>query len=307
MSFIEKYIIEPFKYAISDRSKVLIGGSLLFFNIVVDWILSILLGPLSLIIIPGITLTFTVIILGYCIGVTKNTLKGLDTLPDWNTEIVKDGVLYIVALFILNLVVYLPVTLLLIMGLFDTLGGLIGHYSGGISMDGALYAGTLFISNLVVYLSVTLLLTVGLFSTLGGLTGYLTYLLSLYMLVALIVLTIYIPIATVNFAKKGFFEFFKVFDVFKKISLEYIGILLYTVLGIGAVIIFIITAVNIFASLLYLIYPLGVLILLFVILVISIMDFILWVISFRAVAKYYLEREIKNKKLLFPNSHQSDS
>ena len=295
MSFIEKYLVGPFKYATSDRLKVLIGGSLLFFNIVVDWILSILLGPLSLILIPGITLIFTAIIVGYCIEVTKNTLKGLDTLPDWSnyTEILKDGVLYIAALLILNLVVYLPVTLLLIMGSFDTLGGLIGHYSGGILIDGVLYLVILFISNLVVYLPITLLLTVGLFSTLGGLTGYLAYLLPLYMLVALIALAIYIPLATVNFTKKGFFGFFKVSDVLKKVSLEYIGVLLYTVLGIVAVIISIITALEISSPLLYLIYPLGVLFLLFAVLVISIVDFILWVMSFRAVAKYCLEREIK--------------
>ena len=67
MSSIEKYLVEPFKYATSDRLKVLIGGLLLFSNIVVDWLLSILLGPLSLILIPGITLIFTVIIVGYCI------------------------------------------------------------------------------------------------------------------------------------------------------------------------------------------------------------------------------------------------
>ena len=295
MSFIEKYIIEPFKYAISDRSKVLIGGSLLFFNIVADWMLLILLGPFSLILIPGITLIFTVIIVGYSIGIIKNTLKGIDTLPDWRnfTEIVKDGVLYTVALFILNLVLYLPAILLPIIGSFDTLGELVGHYSGGISIDGVLYIGTLFILNLVIYLPITLLLTVGLFSTLGGLTGYLAYLLPLYMLMALVVLLIYIPIATVNFVKKGFFGFFKVFDVLKNISFEYFGILLYTLLGTVAVIIFILIFVNIFAPLLYFVYPFGVLILLFVILVISIIDFILWTISFRAVAKYYLEREIK--------------
>jgi len=295
MSFIENYLVEPFKYVTSDRLKVLVGGSLLFFNIVVDWMLLILLGPFSLILIPGITLIFTVIIVGYSIGIIKNTLKGIDTLPDWRnfTEIVKDGVLYTVALFILNLVLYLPAILLLIIGSFDTLGELVGHYSGGILIDGVLYIGTLFILNLVIYLPITLLLTVGLFSTLGGLTGYLTYLLPLYMLMALIVLLIYVPLATVNFAKKGFSGFFKVFDVLKKISLEYIGILLYTLLGIVAVIIFILIFVNIFAPLLYFIYPLGVLILLSVILMVTIMDFILWVISFRAVTKYYLERDKK--------------
>ena len=292
MSFIEKYLIEPFKYATSDRSKVLVGGLLLFFNIVVDWILLILLGPFSLILIPGVTLLFTVVIVGYCIRVTKNTLKGLDTLPDWSNfvEILKDGILYIVALFILNLVVYLPAILLLVMGLSDTVGGLIGYYSGGTSIDGLLYIGVMFILNLVVYLPVTLLLTVGLFSTLGGLTGYLVYLLPLYTLVALIVLTVYVPLATVNFVEKGFPGFFEVLDVLKKVSLEYIGILLYTVLGIVAVIISVITALEVSSHLLYLLFPLGILVLLFTVSVISVVDLILWVMSFRAVAKYYLER-----------------
>lgn len=291
MSFIDKYIIEPFKYATSDRSKVFIGGFLLFFNIVINWILLILLGPFSLIFIPGITLIFTAIIVGYCLRITKSTLKGLDTLPAWSVDVVKDGVLYIFTLFILNLVVYLPAILLLIMGLFGTLGELIGCYSGGISINGVLYIVVMFILNLVVYLPTTLFFMLGLSNTLEGLTGYLAYLLPLDMLMALIVLLIYIPLATVNFAKKGFFGFFKVLDVLKKVSLEYIGILLYILLGILIVIVFVIIAVKLFASLLYLIFPFGVLVLLLTILVIGILDFILWVMSFRAVAKYCLERK----------------
>ena len=263
----------------------------MFYNMFMDWLLLMSLGPFSLIVIPGMTLTFSVIILGYCIGIIKNTLKGIDTLPDWNSEIVKDGILYTCALFILSLVVHLPAILLLIIGLFDIPGDPIDCYSGKFPIDGVFYISITSILNLVVYLPVTLLLTVGLSSTLEGLTGYLVYLIPFNMLLALIVLLIYVPLATVNFAKKGFFGFFKFSDVLKKISLEYIGILLCTLLGVVTAIISVIITFEISAPLLYLAFPSGVLFLLFSTLVIGILDFILWVMSFRAVVKYYLERE----------------
>ena len=245
MSFIEKYIVEPFEYATSDWLKVLIGGLLLFFSLTLDWILSILLGPFSFILILVIDLIVIIAINGYYIAVIRNTLQGLDTLPDWSNlgEILRDGALYIGALFILLLVVYLPAILLLsIVGLlFD-------------------WATT-------------------------------TLLLLHYVSVSLIALMIYVPLATVNFAKKGFLGFFEVGDIFKKISLEYLGIqVIYTVLGIGIVVIFYLMA-TISLFFLFLVLSLGILCFLLSMLVVSVVNFGLWIMFSRAVARYYLEWE----------------
>jgi len=247
MSFIEKYIVEPFRYITSDWLKVLIGGLLLFFSLTLDWILSILLGPFSFILILVIDLVVIIAINGYYIAVIKNTLEGLDTLPDWSNlgEILRDGALYIGALFILLLVVYLPAILLLsIVGLlFD-------------------WATT-------------------------------TLLLLLYVSVSLIALMIYVPLAMVNFAKKGFLGFFEVVDILKKISLEYLGIqVIYTVLGIGIVVIFYLMA-TISLFFLFLILSLGILCFLLSMLVVSVVNFGLWIMFSRAVARYYLEKELR--------------
>ena len=94
MSFLEKYLIEPFKYATSDWLKVLIVILLLGIPIVIisiSLIAYIKLNFSTFILTLGIGLLFFIItsmaITGYYIGVVKNTLKGLDTLPDWSNFI----------------------------------------------------------------------------------------------------------------------------------------------------------------------------------------------------------------------------
>ena len=272
MSFLEKYLIEPFKYATSDWLKVLIVILLLGIPIVIisiSLIAYIKLNFSTFILTLGMGLLFFIItsmaITGYYIGVVKNTLKGLDTLPDWSNfiEILKDGVLYVVAVFILNLVVYLPAILLLIIGIFFT--GTI------VTVDSFEHSDLwTIITSLLLYILVLLL----------------------YMLVVSIVLAIYIPLATVNFAKKGFFGFFKFSDVLKKISLEYILILLLYFL-INFILNFIlqttIKIINIIVSMIDIfIYIIAVLI---YIVCGTVISFILEIMSYRAVTKYYIERE----------------
>ncbi|AXI25283.1 hypothetical protein CFE53_03660 [Methanofervidicoccus sp. A16] len=269
MSFLEKYLIEPFKYATSDRLKVLIVILLLGIPIVIisiSLIAYIKLNFSTFILTLGIGLLFFIItsmaITGYYIGVVKNTLKGLDTLPDWSNfiEILKDGVLYTVALFILILLAYLPAILLLIIGIF---------FTGAIATVDSFRHSDLWtiITSLLAYILVLLL----------------------YMLVVSIALKIYVPLATVNFAKKGFSGFFKFSDVLKKISFEYILILLLYFV-INFIFNFILeTIANIIVPMLDIF--ISIIVISIYIMCNTIMSFIFGIMSYRAVTKYYLERE----------------
>ena len=272
MSFIEKYLIEPFKYATSDWLKVLVVILLLSIPMVViflSFIAYMKLDFFTFILTLGIGLLLLIIvsipITGYYIGVVKNTLKGFDTLPDWSNfvEILKDGILYIVALFILVLLAYLPVILLLIIGIF---------FTGTIATADSFVHGNpwTIITSLLVYIVVLLL----------------------YVLVVSIALKIYIPLATVNFAKKGFFGFFKFSDVLKKVSLEYILILLlYFVINFifNFILETTINTINIIVSMMNIFIFITVIPI--YIACSTVVFFIIEIMSYRAVTKYYLERE----------------
>ncbi|MBW9223403.1 DUF4013 domain-containing protein [Methanothermococcus sp. SCGC AD-155-E23] len=265
LSFIEKYVVEPFKYATSDWLKILIGVSLLFLyyviSLIVDGILSLFFGPFSLVFILLLNIIFTIPLAGYYIEVIRNTLKGLDTLPSWFNivRILIDGLLYkiaySIALFLYTLIFALPVILIgfILLTIFRDLSSSIPW---------------------IVLLSLFIL---------GGLV--------IYMVVILIVFWICVPLATVNFAKKGFFGFFEVVDILKRFSLEYLVIwVLYKILpiiislpiGICLAILMLIPFVNILVLLL--VIPL-------VVIIGPVLGFILEVMFNRAVAKYYRERE----------------
>ena len=107
MSFLEKYLKEPFDYATSDLTKILIGSLILSF---IQILLILIMGHSS-VNHPSLYSIFLLNIRwGYCIGVVKNTLKGMDTLPDWSNfiEIIVDGFIGITAFLILYFILYLP-------------------------------------------------------------------------------------------------------------------------------------------------------------------------------------------------------
>ncbi|MBW9223401.1 DUF4013 domain-containing protein [Methanothermococcus sp. SCGC AD-155-E23] len=259
MSFIEKYLIEPFEYVSSDWSKVLIGILLSILPMVISIIAFItlyaqlnLLLPLFLWgIVILLSLLVSIILAGYYIGVIRNTLEGLDTLPDWSNivRILIDGLLYIVAGLILLLIACLPAILLFIIGVYPILAT-----SGSYTTYSDLWSVITLISTIII-------------------------LLFLYGVIAIIVLWIYLPLATVNFAKKGFFGFFEVVEILKRFSLEYLGILvLYLVIKcIVGLILWIIAVIPIIGELIFYMFS-------------SALSFILEIMFFRAVAKYYLER-----------------
>ena len=126
MSFIQKYFGRTIQIRHIRLVKVLIGVSLLFFYLMLDWFMEwilALLGPFVIVfvfIILCINLVLYIILSGYYIGAIKNTLKGIDTLPNWSNliEIIIDGILYNIATLIITIIAYLPAILLLIVGYF---------------------------------------------------------------------------------------------------------------------------------------------------------------------------------------------
>jgi len=261
LSFIEEYVVEPFKYTTSDWLKILIGASLLFISVIIyvmlnfiGEILIVLLGPFAipfLFIMFCIYMVFEVIVDGYYIGVIRSTLKGLDTLPNWINigRILIDGVLYKVAsiaLMFLYLVVYFPLILLLVI-----------------------------VKQLLQFIS------------------WRDWVLGLVLITVILFITwsIYVPLATVNFAKKGFLGFFDIWGILKKFSFEYLAIwVLYKIVPV-----IILLPIGICLDILMLIPFVNILVLLLVILLVVIigpvLGFILEVMFHRAVAKYYRERE----------------
>ncbi|MBW9222646.1 DUF4013 domain-containing protein [Methanothermococcus sp. SCGC AD-155-C09] len=251
MSFLEKYLKEPFKYATSDWIKVSIGISLLFFIMLISLALALLLGPFAAIFTFIPVLIVSILLTGYYIGVIKNTLNGIDSLPNWSNfmEFIKDGILYYIAVTILSLVVYLPLILLIIVGIFFT-GGFENYLTSG-------DLSSIITTPLIIFAMLSIL----------------------YILIVSIVLMIYIPLATVNFAKKGFFGFFEFFDILKKVSIRYILILIlyfviYIIVDIILGIISIIPIIGVFT------YVIGM----------GALSFLWGVAAYRAIAKYYLDK-----------------
>ena len=263
LRYIEEYIIEPLRYTFSDGLKLLIGILLLVFNDIFSLLLFLLFIKLDFppfILILVINLFVRVIILGYYIGVIKNTLQGLDTLPDWNNfgEIVKDGILYFIALIILYMLIFLPAILIIIIGSSLTIGSGVNYFTVGGDINYLLYT---YLANL---LSPFLLLTAIL----------------LYVFMATTILWIYTPLVTVNFAKKGFLGFFEVVDILKKkISLDYIVILvlyslIFSIVCLALWIIGLIPVIGMAISDAYF----------------CIFYFVHSIVFFRAVGKYYLKK-----------------
>ena len=94
----------------NDNENVIIGGLLLSFRFLIEVVLTQIMG--YSVVTPILIMNFivTILVVGYCIGVVKNTLKGMDTLPDWSNfiEIIVDGFIGITAFLILYFILYLP-------------------------------------------------------------------------------------------------------------------------------------------------------------------------------------------------------
>ena len=204
--FVEKYIKEPFKYAMSDWKKIFVGGvfGLMYMlpSQVFDAMLrannhvqnmessasfdySILLGLLGVFaLIIFLSIIFGSLQYGYYMKLAKNTVESYDTqLPEWEGwyDLFKKGIMFYIGSLLLALIVFLP---------FIIIASIIGY---GIYLIG-----------------IPLLLIIYFFAVLGA-----------YLLIALLYM-FYFYLASVNFANvgfKGFFEFKKVIEL---MSLKYL-------------------------------------------------------------------------------------
>jgi len=263
MSFLKKYITEPLRYTFSDGVKLFTGILLLVFNDIVSLLLFLLfikMGFSIFILIVLVNLFVHIIVVGYYIAVIKNTLQGLDTPPDWSNlgEIVKDGILYAIALVILVILISLPAIFISMIGSFLTTGGDMSYPILEGDINYLMY--TYFFNLLSGFLLLTILL--------------------IYDVLAATILWVYVPLATVNFAEKGFPGLFEVVGVLRKISLDYIVMLViyFTVYFTVALILWIIGVVPVIGTAISTVYS-------------RIFYFVFFTTFFRAVAKYYMEKE----------------
>ncbi|WP_292460101.1 DUF4013 domain-containing protein [Methanothermococcus sp.] len=210
----ERYIKEPFKYATSDWKKIFVGGVLNIIAILPLELLSAMIGVISysgsrfgtytpsieglttmiaiFVVLSLFTIIISIILMGYYITISKNTIESIDTLPEWENfgTFIKNGFLYYVALLIFGFVVIgLPIILMSAL-LFIPVYNHISNYHPNM--------------NIII--------------------GLLLFILVICILAILAIL--YIPLATVNFAKKGFEGFFEFKYILKLISLKYIVLLI---------------------------------------------------------------------------------
>jgi hypothetical protein len=208
--FVEKYIKEPIKYAMSDWKKIFVGGVFGLMYILPSQVLSAilqannhiqnlessagfndsimlrLLGVYALIML--LSVIFGSLQYGYYMKLAKNTVESYNTLlPEWEGwyDIFKKGILFYIGSILLALIVFVP---------FIILASMIGY---GIWLVGGIPILIIyFFAVLVAYLLITLL----------------------YMF--------YFYLASVNFANvgfKGFFEFKKVIEL---MSLKYLALVI---------------------------------------------------------------------------------
>ena len=208
--FVEKYIKEPIKYAMSDWKKIFVGGVFGLMYILPSQVLSAilqannhiqnlessagfndsimlrLLGVYALIML--LSVIFGSLQYGYYMKLAKNTVESYNTLlPEWEGwyDIFKKGILFYIGSILLALIVFVP---------FIILASIIGY---GIWLVGGIPILIIyFFAVLVAYLLITLL----------------------YMF--------YFYLASVNFANvgfKGFFEFKKVIEL---MSLKYLALVI---------------------------------------------------------------------------------
>ncbi len=275
--FVEKYIKEPFNYAMSDWKKIFVGGvfgliymlptqllnAILQTNNYIQYmesstgsdisLLISLLGMFGLIVI--LSIIFGSFQYGYYMKLAKYTVEyGEDAkLPEWEDwkNLFKKGILFYIGSLLLALIVFLP---------FIIIASIIGYVIflvGGIPI-------------LIIYF----------FTALG-----------IYLLISLIYM-FYFYLASVNFANvgfKGFFEFKKIINLF---SLKYILLVI--------ILLIIMMVLSFIASLPSLIINIGVVLSnnMALSLVSAVIDAVLMsfvgfftsVVIYRSISKYYKEK-----------------
>ena len=228
--FIERYFKEPIKYAISDWKKIFVGGTFgLIFYISTD-LLSLILPDFSLFyqlstmeqiiaVILGILALLGLILLiiqtGYFIKIAKNTIEGDDNLPKWENfkDLFLKGIKYAVGMILLGIIIFAIPTIVLGIGIYLYIP-FIQNLSG--------------VSGIIFNLP-----PIGVPEPLVWITFIFAILLYI---VGFVIYTLYEPLATVNFAKKGFRGFFEFNYILKLMSLEYLLLVITYNVGIFIII-----------------------------------------------------------------------
>ena len=275
--FVEKYIKEPFNYAMSDWKKIFVGGvfgliymlptqllnAILQTNNYIQYMESSTGSDISLLIsllgIFGFNVILSIIFgsfqYGYYMKLAKDTVEyGEDAkLPEWEDwkNLFKKGIMFYIGSLLLALIVFLP---------FIIIASIIGYV---IFLVGE-------IPILIIYF----------FTALG-----------IYLLISLIYM-FYFYLASVNFANvgfKGFFEFKKIINLF---SLKYILLVI--------ILLIIMMVLSFIASLPSLIINIGVVLSnnMALSLVSAVIDAVLMsfvgfftsVVIYRSISKYYKEK-----------------
>ena len=299
--FFEEYIIEPLKYACSDLKKIFVGGVLLLLGTIGIGIgVVFLISSLSMMFLypmppalmanlhlqsmmPGFSaggivfgIIFAVIGLillcvvdGYGIKVIKNTLDESSILPEWADYkyLALRGFLYLTGIFILGLIFNIPNILLRVVEYIIIFPSSFGQSS----------------------------------PMTHGMMGFmiLSMVVNLTMAIAQ---WLYVPLATVNFAKKdSFLGFFQIKEIISKISLEYVGILIFiAIVGIILSLIWFMPLILILGISLLANMPIVGMIVAFILGGISIpfLAFYLNIFQYRSYAKYYKNRDSEFTKAI---------
>jgi len=272
MPFIEDYIKEPLKYAFSDLKKGVVGGVLVS-------LFPVALSTLMLLLTPYL----------------DKMKMGFYSMPHLTPLIIIVGVLAFIGFLISFLVYGYYVKVMK-----STLEGnnQLPEWDGFGEMfiKGILWCfGGLLVS--IIFLIIPLLVMgIGVvYLPKSPDVGIILFGLGiLSMILFLIPLAFYIPLATINFAKKGFFGFFEFVEIFKKFSLEYITLFIavMVVVFIVATIVqlpfIIVKVLLVFANpkLPYIVDVVSAF-------VNSFVGFFLGVFQYRTFAKYYKKKELE--------------
>jgi hypothetical protein len=229
--FIERYFKEPIKYAMLDWKKIFVGGVFgLIFYISID-LLSLILPDFSLFyqlsiveqiiaailgILALLGLMLLIIQTGYLIKIAKNTVDGGGHLPKWENfkDLFLNGIKWTVGMILLGIIIFAIPTIVLGIGIYlyisfiHNLSGAHGNLPYNIPPIGA--------PEPLVWITF-------IFAILLYMVGFVIY-------------TIYEPLATVNFAKKGFKGFFEFKYILKLMSLEYLLLVIIYIIGIFIII-----------------------------------------------------------------------
>jgi hypothetical protein len=176
-----------------------------------EQIIAVILGILAL-----LGLILLIIQTGYFIKIAKNTVEGDDNLPKWENfkDLFIKGIKYAVGMILLGIIIFAIPTIVLGIGIYLYISFV--HELSGASVNMPYNLPPIGAPEPLVWITF-------IFAILLYVVGFVVY-------------TIYEPLATVNFAKKGFRGFFEFNYILKLMSLEYLLLVILYNIGMFVII-----------------------------------------------------------------------